>query len=122
MRQPIHHVSFYFPRLIKNRGRGLPPALTTAAAARHTRTGAGSGGPPGHAAALFSAVHENPPFRDHPKMVYVKVLQKQAKPDLKTEKVSDGTVRAGVRSLVTVVTGTLGGASQNHARQKSSPS
>ena len=64
----------------------------------------------------------NPPFRDHPKMVYVKVLQKQAKPDLKTEKVSDGTVRAGVRSLVTVVTGTLGGASQDHARQKSSPS
>ena len=55
-------------------------------------------------------------------MVYVKVLQKQAKPDLKTEKVLDGTVRAGVRSLVTVVTGTLGGASQDHARQKSSPS
>ena len=43
----------YFPRLIKNRGRGLPPALATAAAARHTRTGAGSGGPPGHFGALF---------------------------------------------------------------------
>ena len=78
--------AIYFPRLIKNRGRGLPPALATAAAARHTRTGAGSGGPPGHAAALFSAVHENPPFRDDPKMDYVKVLQKQAKPDLKTSR------------------------------------
>ena len=50
----------------------MPPALTRAAAARHTRTGAGSGGPPGHSGALFSAVHENPPFRDHPKMNYVK--------------------------------------------------
>ena len=27
-------------------------------------------GTPGH---FFSAVHENPPFRDHPKMNYVKV-------------------------------------------------
>ena len=60
----------YFPRVIKNERRGLPPALTRVAAARHTRTGAGSGGPPGHFVALFAAVHENPPFRDHPKMNY----------------------------------------------------
>ena len=92
---------YYFPRPIKNRGRGLAPALATTAAARHTRTGAGLGGPPGHSGALFLAwvcsllrccgvaaslpgsprrlvvaeelLHENPPFRDHPKMNYVKV-------------------------------------------------
>ena len=50
----------------------MPPALATAAAARYTRTGAGSGGPPGHSGALFPAVHENPPFWDHPKMNYIK--------------------------------------------------
>ena len=60
----------YFPRLIKNERRGLPPALTRVSAARHTNTRAGSGGPPGHSGALFSAVHETPPSRNHQKLVY----------------------------------------------------
>ena len=74
------------------------------AAARHTRTGAWSGGPPGHTGALLSAVHENPLSRP-PKNGLCQSAPKTDK--LETEKVSDGTVRAGVRSLVTVVTGTL---------------
>ena len=44
----------YFPRAIKNERRGLPPALTRAAAARHTHNGAGSGDPPGHSGAFSS--------------------------------------------------------------------
>ena len=61
------------PGPMKNEGRGLPLALTRAAAERHTYTRAGLGGPPGHSGALLSAVHENPPFRDNPKMNCVKV-------------------------------------------------
>ena len=63
----------YFPCVIKNERRGLPPALARVAAARHTRTGAWSGGPPGHSGAFFPAVCENSPFWDRPKMNYVKV-------------------------------------------------
>ena len=51
------------------------PALSRVALARHTRTrsGWGLGGPLGHAGALFPAVHEENPFRDHPKLNNVKV-------------------------------------------------
>ena len=62
----------YFPCPIKNEGRGLPPALTRVATARHTRTGAGSGGPPGHSGALFFGCSRKPPYQGPPKIDYVK--------------------------------------------------
>ena len=67
-------ILYYFPRPIKNEGRGLPPALTRAAAAWHTNTRAGSGGPPGHSGALFWAVHESPLSGTTPEWIMSKLL------------------------------------------------
>ena len=63
----------YFPRVIKNRGRGLPPALSRVVLARHTRTRAGSEGPLWHARALFPAVHEETLSRTPKNELFVKV-------------------------------------------------
>ena len=77
---PKAYYYYYFSRVIKNEGRGLPPALARVAAVRHARTGARSGGPPGHSGAVSPAVYENPPFRDHPKMNYLLFFLGNLKP------------------------------------------